>query len=570
VRTPVLWTLVCLLASCGSGTGNNLPADTLDHDASGAFAGSWSGTATAQIAGESQSAEESLAIAVTGRNAITFPAFCGDGTGPSARVTSDSAFTVGSYACSVPLDDCTVTWNISNGTGALQNGMLTLTMSGVASGCGVSNVEMTIGFTGTKSVASSGPPTVVLAASNVETQPNVAVTLDASASTDPNGQPVTFAWTVTGQPAGSTPMLQGETTSKPTFRADLEGTYAVTVRVTGTDGESTTAVVSVQVLLSGASITALPHEVLRAEYSRGLDRIVMVDAASKALYVYDPVSAAESSVALPLPPQCLSVSPDGTHAVVGHDAWISYVDLVARSLVKTIPVSADVGDCVLAGNGWAYLFPRVDQWVALHSVLLSTGTDTTSPALLYAGARARLHPDGTRIYSITTELSPANIDRWDITGGAAAHAWASPYWGNYSMGPNIWVSRDGALLLTASATAFRTSTTQTSDMVYGGTLEGLTLVEHLDSSISEIAAIPGVDPYGAPSNTTADATVELFDTQYLATTGTIALPNWAVGTNAFITHGRFVFYSADGSKRYVIVQADASSGLVHDTAVLSY
>jgi hypothetical protein len=31
-----------------------------------------------------------------------------------------------------------------------------------------------------------------------------------------------------------------------------------------------------------------------------------------------------------------------------------------------------------------------------------------------------------------------------------------------------------------------------------------------------------------------------------------------------------VFHGSDGAKRYVIVQADGASGLLHDTSVLTY
>jgi hypothetical protein len=311
--------------------------------------------------------------------------------------------------------------------------------------------------------------------------------------------------------------------------------------------------------------------VAQAAYSASLQRIVMTDGSPNALYVYDPATGAESSAALALPPQCLGVSPDGRYAVVGHNAWISYVDLTAGQVVKTIPVTADIGDCVLGANGWAYLFPRVDQWVALHSVEIATGVEVnTSSWSIYAGERAVLSPtDPGALYTVTAGLSPAQIERWDVSGGAATYKWESPYWGDYPMGPDLWFSADGARLFTAAGTAFRTSSTQSQDLVYGGQLSGLSGVKHLDCSSSEIAAIPAT--YGwDPSTASKDTTVELFNTTYLGHQDRISLPWWSVGGNAFPTHGLFVFHGADGTKRYVIVQADGASGLLHDTAVLAY
>ena len=60
---------------------------------------------------------------------------------------------------------------------------------------------------------------------------------------------------------------------------------------------------------------------------------------------------------------------------------------------------------------------------------------------------------------------------------------------------------------------------------------------------------------------TEDTAVELFDPTYLGHLDRISLPSWFEGATAYATHGRYVFYSADGAKKYVLVQADGASGL---------
>lgn len=64
------------------------------------------------------------------------------------------------------------------------------------------------------------------------------IALDASASTDPNGDTLTYIWNVTSKPETSTKLLNSSTeTSLPTINltADVDGEYTVTVTVT--DGE---------------------------------------------------------------------------------------------------------------------------------------------------------------------------------------------------------------------------------------------------------------------------------------------------------------------------------------------
>lgn len=57
------------------------------------------------------------------------------------------------------------------------------------------------------------------------------VTLTGAGSFDVNGNPLTYAWTLSSKPVGSTAVLTGATTVSPTFTADLAGTYVASLVV---------------------------------------------------------------------------------------------------------------------------------------------------------------------------------------------------------------------------------------------------------------------------------------------------------------------------------------------------
>jgi mono/diheme cytochrome c family protein len=77
-------------------------------------------------------------------------------------------------------------------------------------------------------VANAGP------AQSVAT--GVTVSLDASASRDPDANPISYAWSLE-RPAGSAASLAGADSARPTFVADVAGSFIATVTVS--DGQAT-------------------------------------------------------------------------------------------------------------------------------------------------------------------------------------------------------------------------------------------------------------------------------------------------------------------------------------------
>ncbi len=303
----------------------------------------------------------------------------------------------------------------------------------------------------------------------------------------------------------------------------------------------------------GLGSDAVGFDVIDAEYSKVLDRLVIVSGSpANQLHIYDPQTRQDTTVILPLAGSCVSVSPDGLFAAVGHNAYISYVNLSTATLLKTIPVSADISDVVLAGNGYAYAFPRRDQWVSIHSVEIATNKETLSNgATIRERTVARLHPNGTAIYGADNGLYPSDIEKYDISGGPAAFLYDSPYHGDYLMNGNLWISEDGLKIFTKGGNAFRSSAVQADDMRYIGALEGLVgtnfsgpvSLTH-SASAGKVAAIPNT-PYSVTNP--LDTEIRIFDYTYLTFQRSIALPG----------HGVHVFYDKTGTKIYSIVKNDS-------------
>lgn len=90
---------------------------------------------------------------------------------------------------------------------------------------------------------SSAPATVTIVATKANSAPvanagaaqavatGALVSLDASTSSDANGDALTLAWVLTSKPVNSTATLSSVTAQRPTFTADIDGTYVATLVV---------------------------------------------------------------------------------------------------------------------------------------------------------------------------------------------------------------------------------------------------------------------------------------------------------------------------------------------------
>jgi len=82
------------------------------------------------------------------------------------------------------------------------------------------------------------------------------VKFDASASTDPEGDALTFNWTLTSKPATSAATIKG-TGSVVTLTPDAAGTYVVTVRITDAKGAYTDKLANLVVVANAAPVSSV-------------------------------------------------------------------------------------------------------------------------------------------------------------------------------------------------------------------------------------------------------------------------------------------------------------------------
>ena len=316
---------------------------------------------------------------------------------------------------------------------------------------------------------------------------------------------------------------------------------------------------------------ALPFRVVDAEYSRELEQIVMVSAEPNRLIMLDPASGEFAELPLNLLPSSVSVGPDGLSAAVGHNGYITVVALRPLAEVDVLTVSADLSDVVLSGNGYVYGFPRIDQWVDLHSVELATGDETSSYGLR-AGTVGRLHPSGDRMYGADRGLSPSDIERYDIAEGTAVLSYDSPYHGDYPMCGDLWFSEDGARIFTACGYIFRASNVREDDMTYNGSLEGGPSVQHLASSSAAglVAVVHRQNLSFGQVEPAQAGQLTIYGGDFLGQRQSLDLPRFEAGGTEYASEGRFLFFNSSGTRLYALVEAEAAAPLVNNYGLVQF
>lgn len=335
------------------------------------------------------------------------------------------------------------------------------------------------------------------------------------------------------------------------------GDAAATLTIVGGD---TPLVLSV-VLASSAGfplgLTVLDHRVIDAEFSQASGIIVTVSANPSQLNIIDVETARVSHVALALAPTCVAVRSDGLYAAVGHDGYISYVDLTTKTVLRSYAVTTTVLDVVLPKNGWVYAFPLHDQWESIRNVELATGVETRS-GTIYAGVLARLHPSGKTIYGAWNGLSPTNIDKFDISNGVAKPLWESPYWGEHDFGGLEWFTEDGARMIARSGEVFRASDAQAQDMYYAGSLAGSGQLRWAGDSRAKARL------FAFSASASLGTSLRVYDAAFMAFMGTVPLPSFATANGPAQALGYYVFADVTGDHLYALVKAPDTSGLSAD------
>lgn len=229
----------------------------------------------------------------------------------------------------------------------------------------------------TAPVAAAGPAQAV--------NRGATVALDGTGSNDANGDALTYNWTLTTKPVGSTAALSSSTAAKPTFLADLAGAYTVNLVVS--DGKASSAAASVtvtaSVVNSAPAAIAGPSQSVQVAATVQLDGTGSSDADGNSLtYAWTLATkptgstAALSSATSPRPTFVADLPGAYAATLVVNDGLLS-------SAVATVGITAAVANVAPVANAGIAQSITSGTLVTLNG---SASSDANGDALTYAWA----------------------------------------------------------------------------------------------------------------------------------------------------------------------------------------
>lgn len=322
----------------------------------------------------------------------------------------------------------------------------------------------------------------------------------------------------------------------------------------------------------GYCITSLLDFTIQdAVYDAVNERIVVASGEPESAVVLMDGDQVTRSVALSRPPVHLSVSPDGSMALVGHLRSVTAVDLDTGGVIGVFEMATEVRD-VLARDGGFGLVLGTASFGAEVTLDVNTGA-TAGTSFGRWAHQVVLHPAGDRAYGASRGVSPSDFVRFEFDSSTLVYGQDSAYHGDYAFSGdgNIWISEDGARLFASSGNVFRSRSSRSGDMSFSGRLfpEGQTfhLVRHVSTSVALDRVFSLVEERERWEET--DITeMTVHDRLDLSVLGTVEAPPITLPNDRIIAGNlRYVFPRADGAAVYLIQQGETGSGLVYDWSV---
>lgn len=302
------------------------------------------------------------------------------------------------------------------------------------------------------------------------------------------------------------------------------------------------------------NVIFLDGNIIDAKYNRTRDIMVFCTTGPDKLIKYNTLTESFSEVTINEQPIALSVSQDGTHAVVGYQNYFSYVDLVSMQVIQDYPVSIRINDLLLAPNNWVYITNYFS-----YEGNLGVNLDSGEEGLIASGPKSGqqgilLHPSGNYILTSDRISSAARVHLYDISSGELLYINSER---SYGSGP-VWLSDDWSKLFNNRGDVMFFSLDNEMELSYAGIIQHQAFAINIKvfdyhGSVNKLFTV------GLRSTSKNQSFMRVYDNQFFQNIENIDFPMMIVpdgdgDADLFESEGVYGFFNQEGSKYHFLLR----------------
>lgn len=252
-------------------------------------------------------------------------------------------------------------------------------------------------------------------------------------------------------------LLPGQNTTVVTLKTNdsSKPSYSITVTAV-TPGDNTNK-------------RAIEGNVVDAVFNRNTNTLYYVTTSPSKLIAYDvDTRTVLNEIALSKAPTCIAISEDWAKVAVGHNGYISAINLSNYTVTATYTVDYSVNDIAWAENDWFSYTQNGDSFSSLHWINTADGTLYDDPEQYHLDGHSIVKKVPGQAYLIATRnwTSPSGFFAYDIAIKSVksyAHMDLT----------NFWFSENGDYIFSRSLDVYRTTSSTGSDDTFNATINSI-------------------------------------------------------------------------------------------------
>lgn len=318
----------------------------------------------------------------------------------------------------------------------------------------------------------------------------------------------------------------------------------------------------------------LTNNVVDATYDKINDKIIVISTDPPGVNLLNPEMQSENLISLPQNPRCLSLKPQGVHAVVGCENKIYLIDTESENIQQEYIINVDPLDVIIGSNDWCYVFYYEENHNYIKSINLNTGDTYIKQNSSYMSDNdvtvARIHPSNKYIYTLYKNGSSSKMFKYSIEYDTI---FLLTEFGNldYGVHTNFWISTEGMRLFSYNNNILRTSEDPDYDLEfitkfdlpYNNYVGWIDMHEASNLISNIIFKGYSMNRYGDQLSFYDFSTYQFIDT--------VNFPGYFMDLDStgilYNSHGYYSFFNADGNEVINLIKAEDDYPLINDWSV---